>query len=212
MFDGQNVFFDCDATYGKSWGVKEYLDYTDTRLIVAAVECNKGKDNGRLSEYAPYTFEDPEYGHFEGRGSVTMDWIVNCFKPKIDRTYRTLPDRSNTFIGGSSMGGLMSLYALLAYNKYFSKAAALSPSLNFNENQLLELINSTPLERNTQLYMDYGSEEFRYEKYMPAMYIKFADRLMNKRVFVTSRIVPDGTHSEASWEKQLPFMMHTLIY
>ena len=42
MFDGQNVFFDADATYGKSWGVADYLDYTDTPLIVAAVECNAG--------------------------------------------------------------------------------------------------------------------------------------------------------------------------
>ena len=42
MFDGQNVFFDEDATYGKSWGVADYLDYTDTPLIVAAVECNAG--------------------------------------------------------------------------------------------------------------------------------------------------------------------------
>ena len=42
MFDGQNVFFDEDATFGKSWGVADYLDYTDTPLIVAAVECNAG--------------------------------------------------------------------------------------------------------------------------------------------------------------------------
>mgnify|MGYP002733458245 FL=1 len=45
MFDGQNVFFDADATYGKSWGVADYLDYTDTPLIAAAVECNAGPNN-----------------------------------------------------------------------------------------------------------------------------------------------------------------------
>ena len=53
MFDGQNVFFDEDATYGKSWGVADYLDYTDTPLIVAAVECNAGPNNERLVEYSP---------------------------------------------------------------------------------------------------------------------------------------------------------------
>ena len=52
MFDGQNVFFDEDATYGKSWGVADYLDYTDTPLIVAAVECNAGANNERLVEYS----------------------------------------------------------------------------------------------------------------------------------------------------------------
>ena len=71
MFDGQNVFFDEDATYGKSWGVADYLDYTDTPLIVAAVECNAGPNNERLVEYSPYRFDDPTYGHFDGKGQAT---------------------------------------------------------------------------------------------------------------------------------------------
>ena len=116
MFDGQNVFFDEDATYGKSWGVADYLDYTDTPLIVAAVECNAGPNNERLVEYSPYRFDDPTYGHFDGKGQATMSWYIHRFKPFIDRSFRTLPDREHTFIGGSSMGGLMSLYALLQYN------------------------------------------------------------------------------------------------
>ena len=49
MFDGHNVFFDEDATYGKSWGMAEYMDATETPLIIAAVECNHSPDNGRLS-------------------------------------------------------------------------------------------------------------------------------------------------------------------
>ena len=120
MFDGQNVFFDADATYGKSWGVADYLDYTDTPLIVAAVECNAGPNNERLVEYSPYRFDDPTYGHFDGKGQATMSWFIHRFKPFIDHNFRTLPDREHTFIGGSSMGGLMSLYALLQYNDTFS--------------------------------------------------------------------------------------------
>ena len=69
MFDGQNVFFNEDATYGKSWGVADYLDYTDTPLIVAAIECNAGANNERLVEYSPYRFDDPTYGHFDGKGA-----------------------------------------------------------------------------------------------------------------------------------------------
>lgn len=212
MFDGQNVFHDGDATYGKSWGLGKYLDYTDTPLIVAAAECNTGADNGRLSEYAPYTFNDPEYGAFVGCGNKTMDWFINDFKPKIDMIYRTIPDREHTFIAGSSMGGLMSLYALIEYNDVFSKAGALSPSLEFNEKQLLALLKQKRLHRETSLYMDYGSAEFEYEKHMPAIYRRFCKHLMRKNIFLTSRIVPHGDHSEGSWEKQLPFMIHTLIY
>ena len=56
-----------------------------------------------------------------------MEWLTKEFKPMMDKRYPTLPGRVNTAIGGSSMGGLMSLYAITAYNKVFSKAACLSP-------------------------------------------------------------------------------------
>ena len=125
MFDGHNVFFDEDATYGKSWGLGEYLDEHGVPLIVAAVECNHDPNNGRLSEYAPYSFSARGFGTIEGRGALTMDWLIRSFKPEIDRNYPTLPDRAHTFIAGSSMGGLMSLYALCRFNEVFSRAAAL---------------------------------------------------------------------------------------
>lgn len=129
MFDGQNVFFDSDATYGKSWGLKEYLEYTNTQIIVVAPACNQNPDNSRLKEYTPYPFKDKTFGNIKSLGKITMDWLVNELKPIIDNTFRTLADRNNTFIAGSSMGGLMSLYAVLEYNNIFSKAAALSPSI-----------------------------------------------------------------------------------
>ena len=81
MFDGHNVFFDEDATYGTSWGLGAYLDETDTRIMVVAVECNHSPDNGRLSEYSPFTFEDPQLGHVPGRGQETMDWFTQELKP-----------------------------------------------------------------------------------------------------------------------------------
>ena len=55
MFDGHNLFFDGDATYGKSWGMLEYMDATQTPLIIAAVECNHDPNNGRLNEYSPFS-------------------------------------------------------------------------------------------------------------------------------------------------------------
>ena len=122
MFDGHNVFFDSHATYGKSWGMKEYLESTNTELIVAAVECNHSPDNGRLREYSPFDFNDPEFGSFQGLGDITMQWFIHTFKPYIDTHYPTLSDREHTYIGGSSMGGLMSLYAVLEYNSVFSGA------------------------------------------------------------------------------------------
>lgn len=212
MFDGHNVFFDSDATYGKSWGMKEFMDASETELIIAAVECNHSPDNGRLKEYSPYTFKDFSGKMVKGLGQITMDWFVHTFKKYIDENFRTLPDRDHTYIAGSSMGGLMSLYAVLAYNDYFCGAAALSPSLWTSPANIAKLIRDIKLHPNTKIYMDYGSREMQFHSGMENQFSKVTSLLMKKGVFLTSRIVPCGDHCEACWEKQIPIFMNTLLY
>ncbi len=211
MFDGHNVFFDSHATYGKSWGMLDFLEKENVPLIVAAVECNHHPDNGRLSEYSPFSFADERFGNIKGRGKITMDWFTKVFKPMIDRNFPTLPDREYTFISGSSMGGLMTIYAITEYNHIFSRGRALSPSLWFNNQKLEKLIKKADFD-NTVLYMDYGSEEMSWKPGMIKGYNHIANRLLEKGVMLNSRIVPGGTHTEASWEKQIPYFMHTLFY
>ncbi len=212
MFDGHNVFFDEDATYGKSWGMKDYLDNTGTPLIVAAVECNHSPDGGRLSEYSPFSFQDPALGAICGRGRQTMEWFVDEFKSLVDREFPTLPDRAHTFIAGSSMGGLMSLYAVLAYNRVFSRAAALSPSIWFATDQLEALISRARVAQDTVVYMDYGSREMGFHANMLQEFSKVTAQLLRKKILLSCRIVPGGNHNEASWERQIPFFLHTLLY
>ena len=69
MFDGHNVFFDSDATYGKSWGMGNYLNITRKPLIVVAIECNHEGD-GRLQEYSPMDFENSTVGRVKGKGKI----------------------------------------------------------------------------------------------------------------------------------------------
>ncbi len=214
MFDGHNVFFDSDATYGKSWGMKEFLENNGVPLIVAAVECCHGANGERLSEYSPFDFRAREFGELSGRGRETMEWYVNVFKPYVDSHYPTLPDREHTFIAGSSMGGLMSLYAVTEYNGVFSKAAALSPSVMIAAAKLDELLQTAPIAPGTTVYMDYGSQELRHlpEMRLAKRFGKVASILISRGVFVTARVVPGGRHCEASWEKQIPFFMDALFY
>lgn len=212
MFDGHNVFFDSDATYGKSWGMQEYLDGTHTQIIVAAVECNDDANNGRLKEYSPYSFKDNHFGNIEGLGKITMDWFVNSFKPMIDDNFRTIRERDYTYIGGSSMGGLMSLYAVLQYNHIFSRAAVLSPSLWTAPGRLKSLAKRADLIGDTVVYMDYGSEEMEHRSRMNTVIPEMTSILISRNIFVTTRIVPHGTHCEACWERQIPFFMNTLLY
>ena len=213
MFDGHNVFYDSHATYGKSWGMKKYMDRSRTELIIAAVECNHSPDHGRLKEYAPFDFSDKQFGEIPGYGKTTMDWYVHTFKRMIDDTYRTLPDRRHTYIAGSSMGGLMSLYAILEYNRYFSGAAALSPSLWANAVQIQNLIKTAKLHPHTKIYMDYGSNEMKASyRRAKMLYQKAVTLLLKRGVFLTSRIVPYGDHCEACWEKQIPLFMNAILY
>lgn len=212
MFDGHNLFFDDEATYGKSWGLKEYMDFTGTDLIIVGIECNHDPDNGRLKEYSPFNFNDPNFGKITGKGKITMNWIINSLKPQIDKRFRTIPEREGTFIAGSSMGGLMSLYAVLAHNDIFSRAAALSPSLWTNKMAIDTLIRTASVNENTVLYMDYGSEEFANHRGMQPLFQKTVNSLLKKGIFLTSRVVPYGDHSEGCWEKQLPIVMETLTY
>lgn len=212
MFDGHNLFFDSDATYGKSWGLKNYMDKSRAQLIIVAVECSHAPNNGRLSEYSPFSFSDETYGDVEGRGSITMDWLVYELKPFIDSHFRTKAERKSTFIGGSSMGGLMALYGLVEYNHIFSRAAALSPSLWVEPKQLEELIRYADMKPDSVLYMDYGENEMQNHKGMRQIYGRIANQLYHKKILLTSRIIPHGVHNEASWEKQLPFVIGSLMY
>ena len=212
MFDGHNVFFDEDATYGKSWGMGEYLDETETPLIVVAVDCNHRPPHGRLSEYSPFTFSEPGFGRVIGRGRKFMDWLCGTLKPLIDERYPTLPGRETTWIAGSSMGGLMSLYAVTAYNDVFSRAAALSPSVWLVRERMAPLIRKTEFAPGTVVYMDYGSREMGNHQGMLHCFADAALALMERGVHVTSRIVPNGDHCEACWEEQIPFFMRILFY
>ncbi len=209
MFDGHNVFYDSHATYGKCWGMKEYLESTRKQLIVVAIECNH-EGNRRLQEYSPFDVETAQFGRLRGQGRSYMNWLTGTLKPMIDEEYRTLPDRDNTLICGSSMGGLMALYGAVAYNRYFRRAACLSPSLWLSPAKVMELVAKSRIANDTCIYMDYGAQEMFNHDANTAALTSTVQLLLAKRVDLTFRVVPGGTHSEASWEQQIPIFMQCL--
>ena len=209
MFDGHNVFFDGDATYGKSWGMNRYMSWARKNLIIVAIECNH-EGGCRLSEYSPVSFENDSLGSVSGEGRTYMNWLVRDLKPFIDSHYRTLPDRNNTLICGSSMGGLMALYAALYYNDTFSRAACLSPSLWTAPEQMTRLIKKANPSKDTHIYMDYGSEELNNHAENREILQTAVELLAKKNLDLGFRVVPGGSHCEASWEKQIPVFMDWL--
>lgn len=208
MFDGHNLFDDREATFGTSWGLGEYLDKHKIPLIVCAVECNH-EGNSRLSEYSPVSF-DFRGERIIGRGKKYMDWLTREFKPAIDGQYRTKPDREHTFIAGSSMGGLMTVYSLAKYGDVFSKGAGLSPSLWVEGEEIPSFIANGKFKKDAILFTDYGTKEFKNHSAQLKIFGETVRLLIEKGVAVTARVVPGGTHSEQSWRRELPYMFSVL--
>lgn len=209
MFDGHNVFFDSDATYGKCWGMKEYMDRENPGLMIVAVECNH-EGNERLCEYSPWPFYARGLGNIKPKGELYMDWLTRVLKPSVDRRFRTKPGRESTYICGSSMGGLMSLFALCRYNHVFSRAAALSPSLWVAPGKVVQMIKDTQFLPDTLLYMDYGSGELQNHGRITEALKRTTGAFLDQQVNLCMRIVPGGQHCEASWEQQIPVFMRSL--
>lgn len=210
FYDGHNLFSDEDATYGKSWGLGDYLDRCGKGFIAVGVECNH-EGNGRLVEY--YPFGEPVFGAERGLGDVYMRWVVEELKPYIDSHYRTLPGRESAMIGGSSMGGLMAAYSVIRHNDVFSKAACLSSSISLCMPQLLNLLEECPIESGTRVYLDWGGREAGNLEGLIRMTdcnLTLAHRLAERDADVYPRIIPDGEHCEASWERQIPVFMSYL--
>ena len=210
MFDGHNLFFDSTATYGTCWGLKEYCD-AHPNWIIAAPECNH-EGNKRLEEYCPY--QSDWFGGITGTGHEYMEWLTKEFKPMMDKRYPTLPGRANTAIGGSSMGGLMSLYAITAYNKVFSKAACLSPSVRLCMPELRQEIANAAIHPGTRVYLSWGEKESDKPGALgeyTANALEVCRALLGKGAAVDPYMQPDGTHCEACWAKQVPACMDFLF-
>lgn len=212
MFDGHNLFFDADATYGTSWGFKEFLDSWDKKIIVVGVECAH-EGHSRLSEYSPYDFSTDWAGHIRGTGDMTMRWIIEELKPFIDENFRTWKHREATGIGGSSMGGLMSLYAVVAYNHIFSKSACVSSSLPFCNPQMRSLIENSSLFEDTKVFLSWGGKEghsLRGKAIMKSCHLAINKRLYEKKAQPYLFYQKNGGHCEADWRLQVSFFMNWL--
>ena len=217
FFDGHNLFLDEDATYGKSWGLLEFLRSWEKRLIVVGIECGH-EGNERLYEYCPYHFRGRFWGDLRGTGGETMRFMAQELKPMIDREYRTYACREATAVGGSSMGGLMSLYAAVKYNGVYSKAACVSSSISPCMPSLCADILGAPIAPDSRVYLSWGTKEAGrrrpdqgdYDTPAAKNNLELARMLEEKGAMTRVVCQQGGEHCEASWEKLVPGFMDFL--
>ncbi|MES2150617.1 MAG: alpha/beta hydrolase-fold protein [Pseudomonadota bacterium] len=197
MHDGQNLF-DAATAYAGEWNVDETMNElaASGQLELIVVGIDNGQDR-RMTELNAWS--NPAYGPAEGR--QYMDFIVKVVKPLIDQQYRTRPERADTAIMGSSMGGLVSHYAINQYPQVFGKAGIFSPSY-WVAAPVFDFIAAQPAARDARLYLLMGQLEGG--SMVPDVERAYAAVLGAGHPVgaVSLRIVPGAGHNEAFWRAE----------
>lgn len=204
MHDGQNLFENA-TSYSGEWGVDEYLDSVSKSGKKEAIVV--GIDNGlskRMSEYNPWEFQS--FG--KGEGSQYVDFLVKTLKPFIDKNYRTLKDKPNTFIAGSSMGGLISLYAVVKYPGIFGGAGIFSPAF-WTASEIDSLVIADAKNINTKLFFYAGGKEG--DAMVPDMK-RIEKEIKERSASPIKTVIDEGAqHNEAAWRKYFPDFYEWII-
>ncbi len=206
MQDGQNLF-DQNSSFSGEWEIDESLNKLqnlgDWGCIVVGI------DNGeqyRLDEYSPWV--NAQYGG--GQGDEYVDFLVNTLKPYIDVNYRTLSGRLTTGIAGSSMGGLLSMYAFTERQDIFSKAGIFSPAFWFADAEPANQVASHLKQGNARVYFVCGADEEadgNQTNYMVedmqtvANAMSIAGFTANEK---SVHVKTDGQHAEWFWAQEFP--------
>jgi len=226
MHDGQNVFNPATSTHKIPWGVNEAMirlrgDNKAREAIVVAAWCQPTK---RLAEYMPQkAFNTPrgtrKLKHFTALfgapfSDAYLQFIIEELKPFIDTTYRTLPKQPDTLIMGSSMGGLISLYALCEYPHIFGGAGCVSTHWVIGEGLVVEYMKETlPPPGQHRLYFDYGTagKDAPYEPYQ-----RQADDILQAAGYqpgvdwLTQKF-PGAEHNEKAWRARVHIPLAFLL-
>lgn len=206
MHDGQNLFDATTSYAGVEWQVDETMEALARRGIEAIVVGIANMGERRMVEYSP--FAGPENG--VGLGDAYLAFITDTLKPHIDRSFRTRPEPEHTAIIGSSLGGLISLYALFRRPDIFGMAGALSPSLWFADGAIFAYLAATDRAPG-RIYLDVGTGE-QPEMQKTARRLR---RLLMARGYDRERLryleVKDARHTEADWAARFPAVVTWLL-
>jgi predicted alpha/beta superfamily hydrolase len=219
MHDGQNLS-DPDTAFAGTWELERGL----ARLAdggIEAIVVGVHNTAARLAEYSPF----PDMRHGGGNADAYLGFLVDTLKPRIDRLFRTRPERQSTSILGSSMGGLVSVYAYFRYPSAFGSAGVMSPSIWFGQGAVVEFIREARTPRG-RIYLDVGTNEgvgtLRDARRLGRLLVRKGFRRHRLAKFPGSRRAserptlkyveqPGGRHTESDWAQRLPGALEFLL-
>ncbi len=207
MWDGQNLFGD-RGSFAGGWHLHQALDMRATRgkTVPIVVAIHHGAT--RESELVPWPVE--EQG--EAQADAMLDWLIGTLMPMVEKDLRVLPGPDQTMIGGSSLGGLLSLYAFFRHNDHFGKALCMSPSLWLAEGKIFEYVSKARCGGDPRLYLDCGAKE---AEGIVIEHAEWMAQLLERKGFRKDHHYlwrPDlrGDHNERAWRRRLPRALHFL--
>ncbi|PYS85603.1 MAG: esterase [Acidobacteria bacterium] len=159
LHDGQNLFDGATSFIpGQEWRVDEtaqalILSHAIEPVIIVGIY-NTGKE--RVEEYTPSA--DPKF-KVGGKADLYGRLIVEELKPFVDSHYRTKRDAADTGLGGSSLGGLVTMYLGLRYPKVFGKLAVVSPSVWWDDYRIVRDVQALRAKPHTRIWLDMGTDE-----------------------------------------------------
>lgn len=201
--DGQNLFDATTAFNGVEWGVDEtaqrlILGGKIEPLIIVAIY-NSGSD--RIDEYTPTVDPRQKRG---GKADLYGQFLIRELKPFIDLNYRTLAGPEFTGLGGSSLGGLLTLYLGLKHPNIFSRLMVMSPSVWWDHWMILGFVQQLRAKPTTRIWMDIGSKE---GKLTPGFVRHLRDLLLTQGWRLDADLkfmeIRGGQHTEAAWAKRV---------
>ena len=216
MQDGQNLS-DARTAFAGTWELDATLERLADRGIEAIVVGVHHAGAARLAEYSPF----PDRRHGGGDGDAYLAFIAETVKPRVDRLFRSRPARESTTMLGSSMGGLISLYAFFRYPSVFGGAGVMSPSLWFGQGAVLDFIHEARPPRG-RVYLDVGTHEgagtLRDARRLARLLVRQGfkrdkRRAANARAAQRLRYVEDtdGRHGEWDWARRLEDALTFLV-
>lgn len=197
MHDGQNLF-DNTTSFAGEWGIDKIMNkmIEDGFPGIIIVGIEHGSEE-RLNEYSPWNHEVMG----GGLGDKHAEFLAETLKPSIDENFRTLPDREYTGIGGSSMGGLISLYAILKHANVFSRGMIFSPAFWFSKKSYV-FARQSDISHDCRLFFLAGGQEYDeldVIEHTARMIETLKTRGLEEKQykFIAD---PEGTHNEAFWK------------
>jgi predicted alpha/beta superfamily hydrolase len=204
FFDGQNLFDD-EGSYQGGWQLHRLLDYRACQgepvPIVAAIHTDGWSRSAALSPW-------PRDG-VPGLGDQLLNWITAWLIPTLRAELRVRPGPEGVLLGGSSLGGLLSLYGFFRHPEQIGRVLAMSPSLAAGEGQhgpLFPFVAESP-HRGGKIYLDAGARECQctnIQRHTGDLAGLLAHKGYRPGIDLLLATDPDGSHDEASWKRRLP--------